>query len=356
LLSGGIDSTLLCWALGKLNAKVRAFTVSTPGDPSDESADAARTAAQLGLVHETVTIPQEHTSILDVLTEAYSEPFGCSSALAMLRVSNAVKPHATVLLTGDGGDDVFLGYPDHRRYWMAQRLARWLPGFMPSLWRATRPIFVGGVALRAAHFMDYAVGGVGAVTRVHDGLPYYEKRGILGQRLAGYVLPQREIPFSQESARSLLPDMLSYELRMQFVGEFLTKVDGGTMHYALEARSPFLDHTLWEFAAALPLSVRLHRGELKAILRRIVRRRVDAHTASRRKQGFTIPVGRWLAQHWRSALLERLADKPLLELDGWVRRGSLDAAIREGLDRQFIPVQLWYLVVLENWLRKRRVS
>jgi asparagine synthase (glutamine-hydrolysing) len=354
LLSGGIDSTLICWALSKLNANLKAFTVSTPGDPSDESTAASRTAAQLGLTHEIVALPEDQGDLLDQLTEAYSEPFGCSSALAMLRVSAAVKPFATVLLTGDGGDDVFLGYPYHRNYWAAQRLARVLPGWMPSLWRAARP-WAGGLAVlrRGKHFLDYATGGLGAVTRVHDGLPYFEQRGILGERLAGLGLSQRAIPLSQDSARRLLFDMLAYERRMQFVGEFMTKVDGGTMHYAIEARSPLLDHVLWEFAAGLPPEVRLRGGELKAILREIVRRRVGADVARRRKRGFTIPVERWLAARW-SQTLERLAAGPLLERDGWVRPGSLEAPIGEALDRQWAPAQLWYLVVLENWLRKRR--
>src|SRR5262249_30590801 len=157
LLSGGIDSSLVCWALAKLNANIRTFTVSTPGDPADEAPAAAETARRLGLPHEIVTLASYGPELLDELTEAYGEPFGCSSALAMLRVSQAVKPLATVLLTGDGADDVFLGYPFHRHFWTAQRVAGVLPDMASRAWSGLRPMVDGLPALRRGkHLLDYA--------------------------------------------------------------------------------------------------------------------------------------------------------------------------------------------------------
>ena len=85
----------------------------------------------------------------------------------MLRVSRSVQPLATVLLTDDGGDDVFLDYPFHRHFWMAQRVARTLPGVAARAWRGVRPLMDGLPALRRGkHFLDYATGGLGAVTQV----------------------------------------------------------------------------------------------------------------------------------------------------------------------------------------------
>src|SRR6185312_13207522 len=128
----------------------------------------------------------------------------------------------------------------------------------------------------------------GAATRVHDGLPFYQQAGMLGDRLAGKVLAQRAIPGSFLSARRLLADFLEYERRTRFVSEYMTKVDGATMFYAIEARSPFLDQRLWESAAGMPFQVHLRSGGLKAVLRELVRRRVGEAVASRRKQGFTV--------------------------------------------------------------------
>jgi asparagine synthase (glutamine-hydrolysing) len=272
----------------------------------------------------------------------------------MLRVSAAIKSRITVLLTGDGGDDVFLGYPFHRHFQMAQRLARALPEFAARAWPHLRPL-AGALPFlrRPKHFLDYSTGGLGAATRVHDGLPYYRRWNILGDRLSSLSLAQRQIPLSFASARQLLQDFLDYEQKTTFVGEFMTKVDGATMYHALEARAPFLDHTLWDFAAPLPFSVRLHGGQLKAILREIVRRRISPAVAHRPKQGFTIPVESWLATRWRGLLEETLRDS-FLQREGWLRGPGLADALRQAFQNGRAPVQLWHLLVLERWMRQLR--
>jgi asparagine synthase (glutamine-hydrolysing) len=351
LLSAGIDSSLVCWALSKLNANVCSYTVSTPGDEADEAPAASETARRLGIPHEVVTLAGHESGVLDELTNAYGEPFGCSSALAMLRVSEAVRPKATVLLTGDGGDDVFLGYPFQQHFWTAQRLADALPGFASPLWRTVRPVVDAIPALRRPkHLLDYATGGLGAVTRVHDGLPYYRQRRIFGDRLEPLEIGQRQIPLSASPARHLLQEVLRYDLKTQFAGEFMTKVDGGTMYYSLEARAPFLDQEMWQFAAKLPFAIRLHGGVPKAVLREIVRKHIGEDAAFRKKQGFTIPVEKWLATRWSGALQE-IAGGGILEAQGWIRPGALQDPIRDGIQNHRLPVQLWYLLVLEHWLQ-----
>ncbi|MGH8335664.1 MAG: asparagine synthetase B family protein, partial [Gammaproteobacteria bacterium] len=354
--SGGVDSSLVCWAIAKLGGDVQAFTIGTPGDAWDETADARATAAQLKIAHRVIEVSPEDAPDVDELVSAYGEPFACASALGMLRVSRAVKPFATVLLTGDGGDDVFLGYPEHKNLWMAQKLARSVPGALANAWPALRrAIPQAGSLRRATHFLDYATGGLGAVARVHDGLPFYERNGLLGERLAAATVEQRRIPLSHESARNLLAEFLVYDRRTRFVGEYLTKVDGGTMYYALEARSPFLDQELWNYAAALPHEIRLRGGVLKAVLREMARRNIGERVASGPKRGFGIPVQRWLAGRWRGGFEDALSGS-LLERDGYVRTGAASAALQWACGRGEAPVQLWYLYVLETWLRRERAA
>ncbi len=351
LLSGGIDSTLVCWAIAKLGADVRTFTVSTLGDPSDEAPDAQAIAKKLGVRHELVSISADDVPDVNELVSGYGEPFACASALGMLRVSRAVKPFATVLLTGDGGDDVFLGYPEHKRFWLAQQLARRIPRSAAASWYAARPGKPrNGFLRRAVHFADYTTGGLGAVANAHDGLPFYDRYGMRGDRLAAAAVEQRAIPWSHASARNLLPEFLDYDRRTRFVGEYMTKVDGATMHYALEARSPFLDHRLWNFAASLPFNIRLRNGELKAVLRECVRRHVGENVARARKRGFTVPVQRWLAGQWRPAL-EQALDRSLLEQEGYIRTDVLRSHLQQWAEKGAMPTQLWYLYVLETWLR-----
>src|SRR5205085_12211992 len=106
LLSGGVDSSLVCWATAKLGADITAYTVGTPGDAWDETADAVATARALKLNHRIVEVSADDAPDVSELVNAFGEPFACASALGMLRVSEAVASSAKVLLTGDGGDDV----------------------------------------------------------------------------------------------------------------------------------------------------------------------------------------------------------------------------------------------------------
>ena len=356
LLSGGVDSSLVCWAIAHLGGDVTAFTVGTPGDPADETADAADTARRLGVRHQVLELSGDSEPNIDELVSAYGEPFACASALGMLRVSKAVRGSATVLLTGDGGDDVFLGYPEHRYFWLAQKLARSLPGFVANGWRDNRDKLpqVGSLK-RLSSFLNYSTGGLGAVACAHDGLPSYERYGMLGERLAGVSVAQRSIEWSSESSRNLLAEFLEYDRDMRFVGEYMTKVDGATMFHSLEARSPFLDQDLWEFAAGLPFELRLHGGKLKSILRALAQQKLGERVSRGRKRGFTIPVQRWLVGRWRNALTE-LLETSILDREGWINsRATLDR-LADAAEKGWAPNQLWYIFVLESWLRHEQNS
>jgi len=350
LLSGGLDSGLVCWAVTKLGADLTAFTVGTPGDPEDETTDACATAAELGIRHRLVGLPAADRPGVEELASAYAEPFACGSALGMLRVCKEVATSAKVLLTGDGGDDLFLGYPRHRHLWLAQILARMTPHVASGWWRSARRGFEPGPFRRAVHFLDYAAGGLGAFIDAHDGLPTYHRQGLLGERLAGVTVEQRRMPWSGDSARRVLADYLEYDRRTQFVAEYLTKVDGAAMHYGLEARSPFLDQDLWEFACTLPPAIRLRRGGLKAVLRELARRRIGDRIARGRKRGFSIPVERWLAGRWLPHMEATLRSSRLVG-DGWIRSEGLRAEITASARRGWARHQLWYLYVLESWMR-----
>lgn len=351
LLSGGVDSSLVCWAITRLGADITAFTVGTPGAAVDETAEARATAAALGLRHVVLPLPGDDTALLDDLIEAYAEPFPCGSALGLLGISKLIKTSATVLLTGDGGDDVFLGYPRNAYAWWAQRLAGVLPGPAVAAWRRARALVPpAGPLRRARHFLNYSTGGLGALVRANPGLPECRRADLLGDRLKTLDLPERSIPESHASARNLLSELLAFEQQHRFVGEYMTKVDGAAMFYALEARAPFLDQELWEFAASLPYQLRLYRNRLKAVLRELARRRVDAQVAVRRKRGFTIPVEQWLAQRWHARAQEVFQDA-LLARHGYARAEGLQKQLAAARQRGRAPLHLWYLFVLELWLR-----
>ena len=354
LLSGGIDSSLVCWAMRELGADITAFTAATPGDPLDESDDACRTARDLGLRHRVLDLSHDERPDAGELVEAYGEPFACSSALGMLRLSRAVKSSATVLLVGDGGDDVFLGYPGYRHFLHAQRLARVLPDPVAPVWRALRGAIPNvGPLRRARHFADYAVGGLGAVVRAPDGFPSLQRQGIAGPRMDGAVVGVRALPESMASARRLMKDFLEYERHGRFVGEYMTKVDGATMHWALEARAPFLDADLGELARSLPYEMRLRGGQLKAVLRELARRVLGERVARGRKRGFGVPAQRWMLGRWRPDVDDAMLASTLAE-DGWLRGDTLARAWQRAVSAGTVPLALWYVYVLELWYRRER--
>jgi asparagine synthase (glutamine-hydrolysing) len=351
LLSGGIDSSLVCWAIGKLGGDVTAFTVGTPNDAFDETNIAAQTANHLGIKHQILELSSEESPSIDELVEAYAEPFACASALGMLGISREVKKSATVLLTGDGGDDVFLGYPEHGHFFLSGKIARQTPDFAADLWfKARENIPQFGTLKRAVSFLDYSMGGLAAVGNARDGLPIYQRNNLLGQRLKDVSLPHRQMKWTIKSGRNLLQEFVTYDRRTRFIGEYLPKVDGGTMFYALEARSPFLDTKLWEFAAKLPFELRLHKRKSKAVLREIVRRRIGERLASGKKQGFIIPVQKWLTGQWRQHFIELLSDS-LAEKEGWINAGSALELLENSIEKKSAPRQLWFIYVLESWLR-----
>jgi asparagine synthase (glutamine-hydrolysing) len=355
LLSGGIDSGLVCWAISRLGGSVKAYTVGAPGDPTDESLHARETARELGIAHEILPLTDSEPADLTNLVTAYAEPFAVESALGMLSVSRAIAETGTkVLLTGDGGDDVFLGYPRHRHLLLAERLAHYTPGVATSLWKGVRKAVPRrGLLGRGVHLADYVVGGLPAYLDAHDGLPFYARHGLFAERLQDAKVAQRGGTWSIASARRLLEEYIEHDLDHQFVSEYLTKVDGATMHYALEARAPFLDQDLWEFAASLPATLRLHRGELKAILREVSRRRIGPRVAGLRKRGFAVPVQRWLSRRWRDTLEETLQNSELQRL-GWLQSDRAAELLRHVAVGGQVPKQLWYIFVLEQWLRAEK--
>jgi asparagine synthase (glutamine-hydrolysing) len=351
LLSGGIDSSLVCWAIRELGGDITAYTAAAPGDPLDESDDAQLTAKELGLRHRILDLSREEFPEAEELVVAYAEPFACSSGLGMLRLSKAVKSSATVLLVGDGGDDVFLGYPEYGNFLKAERAARRIPGSIAQMWPSVRKLLpeVGSLG-RVRNFVDYATGGLGSVVRVKPGFPSLQQQGISGARLEGASVRQRLLPKSVDSAHHLLAEFLEYDRQGRFIGEYMVKVDGATMYYALEARAPFLDADLCEFARSLPYDLRLRDGQLKAILRELARREIGERVAQGRKRGFGIPAERWMLGRWRANVDEAFGHSKLAE-EGWIRPGGLAQAWQRAKSSGSVSLQLWYLYVLELWFR-----
>jgi asparagine synthase (glutamine-hydrolysing) len=224
-----------------------------------------------------------------------------------------------------------------------------LPPFAALAWgKRPRAPWKTPALRRLATLLNCSTRGLAGFIEADNRLRYFRDRDMPGERLLDTKSANGH-EASLESARQLLPEVFAHHLGNHFLGEFMVKVDGATMHYGLEARAPLLDQELWEFGAALPFALRLRRGRLKAVLREIARRRIGAQVAKRPKRGFTVPVERWLSERWISSLDSLRGDTELVR-EGWIRREALDAAVAEALTANRVPVQLWYVLVLEHWL------
>ncbi len=313
-LSGGIDSSVVVAMMARLaSGPVKTFTIGFREPQYDESAHAAKVARALGTEHR-----QEILSVDDLLAlvpsfhEQFDEPFFDSSAFPALAVSRLARRQVTVALGGDGGDELFGGY---HYYAILKRIA---PAFrLPA---ALRRGVAGALALAPSHRLRL----LGAALAESGPLKAFRlMRSIskdFGSVLAPEVRPRLDL--DQVFAHSLkrMPESLSAAERAMRLDlthilpeEYLQKTDVSSMAYSLEAREPLLDHELVEWSQRLPLAWKLRSGEGKYLLRRLAYRLLPREIVERPKQGFTVPIDRWLRGPLRDWARERLEDRRLYE-------------------------------------------
>ncbi|MBL0937496.1 MAG: asparagine synthase (glutamine-hydrolyzing) [Gemmatimonadaceae bacterium] len=364
-LSGGIDSSLVVALMTRVSrSPVRTFTIAFDSAEHDESAHAEAVARHLGTEH--TTIPLRGADALDevkTLVESYDEPFADSSQLPSLLVCRAARRHVTVVLTGDGGDELFAGY---NRYRYSEQL-------FPKLDRMPRALRgLGGAALtslpdamlQAAYAMARALSGSVPDERLVVGK--LRKLGrlmssdsdvarylllVATERAGGQNTPMPEAlaaAFSAEAPatrldRMLLADQLSYLPDNQ-----MTKVDRASMAASIEARVPLLDHRVIELSWRLPASSILEGGQSKAPLRKLLYQLVPRELIERPKTGFSVPLVDWLRGPLRP-WAEELFRAPSLE-------GSpLDTRIVRDTWTQFVnghdgyASSVWTSLMFESW-------
>jgi asparagine synthase (glutamine-hydrolysing) len=316
-LSAGIDSSLVASSVARHGSRCTAFIVKAADPELDESERAARTASQLGLPYEVLDLSLDayHRQIEKVPLH-YDEPCATRSQIAVMAISEAARKHVTVVLTGDGGDEVFCGYP-----WLGypDRLFRYRAplDLFPALRRAAKralPTKAGERALRAAvKLLGYNEENLAVKKRIaqalldaespaelYDFFQELEPRALLRGRDAALLGPAGILARAKESypgyawdaahARSVPELLAALELVTAMRDGILVKVDRGTMAYSLEARSPILDYRVVELGFLLPLEHKIEGGVYKRILRDLCAARVDRALAERRKSGWGIPL------------------------------------------------------------------
>ncbi|HET7250542.1 MAG TPA: asparagine synthase (glutamine-hydrolyzing) [Gemmatimonadales bacterium] len=351
LLSGGLDSSLItATAAGQMGGRLRTFTVTFPGHGRfDEAQHARLVATHFGTEHRELPAGEIRPDLLPRLARQFDEPMGDSSMLPTFLLATLVREHATVALGGDGGDELFGGY----RYYS------WIPGIERLRALAPAPLRRAVAALgRAlpigARGRQQLVAFAGDETPVIAHVDLYfdaATRAELLRPLARKMDGAPEVAKAAACPRDLSPlrGAMVADFRRYLPDDVLVKVDRASMLASLEVRAPFLDHRVVDFALRAVPDALLARGSRRKILlghlaRRVLPRRFDVT----RKQGFSVPLGRWLRGAWGSYVAGVLADADPRLFDRGVVRALLEGQ-RRGWDN---AKRLFALTLFELWRRE----
>ena len=352
-LSGGIDSSaVVAFASEALAQPLKTFSIGFQPARFDESRYARMVAEKFGTDHHELMVTAGAPELIDDIVWHYDQPFGDSSAIPSFHVARITRPYVTVVLNGDGGDESLAGYD---RYQLA-RLATYFRLPRPvrlGIQAAARPAsrYLGrGRRLLQGQMGDSYDAYFSTLVHLHPA----RKPGLYSDefkaRVAGSASPPLTHMRSGHHA-SFLDSMLDADVNHYLPDDLLVKMDVATMAHALEARSPFLDHKVMEFAARLPVTMKRRGGESKHILKSALRGLLPDAILDRPKMGFGVPLAEWL----RGSLKEMVLDTVLS--DRALARGYFKpAAVREMVaahmagsnDHQY---PLWDLLLLERWHR-----
>ncbi|KAB2850718.1 MAG: asparagine synthase (glutamine-hydrolyzing) [Hyphomicrobiaceae bacterium] len=364
-LSGGYDSSAVVALMQKSSARpVRTFSIGFDNQIFNEAPHARAVAAHLGTDHtELYVTARDAQALIPNLADMFDEPFADSSQIPTHLVSRLARPHVTVALSGDGGDELFAGYNRYAQGALFQSSAGRIPravrnvgasalrAMSPESWDRLFALAPRRLRIPLAGDKMHKLADVAAV----DGDEFYF-RLVSAWLQPGDIVPAAREPMtlvSDPSVKDVVPDFVE---RMQYrdtltylPDDILTKVDRASMAVALEARVPILDHRVVEFAWRLPMAMKLKAGERKWILRQMLYRHVPKALLDRPKMGFGVPVGEWLRgplKDWAESLLSERA----LKASGLVEPGPVRARWEEHLSgRRNWFSSLWTVLMLEAW-------
>lgn len=355
LLSGGLDSSLITAMAARVSSQpVKTFTMSFPGHGSyDEGPYAKLVADHFKTDHMELEAEPASVKLLPDLARQYDEPMADSSMVPTYLVSRLVRQHATVALGGDGGDELFGGYPHYTWIQQQERIRRFIP-------KALR----GAVGYAAARWLPVGLRGrnylIGATADLQMSIAHvnlYFDHVTRARLLAPLVRQGLFAHEEPEAYRRQLCDAASSELRQAseadfrttMVDAYLVKVDRASMLASLEVRVPMLDHRLIEFAfGRVPDSLKATTSERKILLRRLATRLLPRTLDLNRKQGFSLPLASWLKGEWGAYMRDVLEDADSRLFDRRVIRSLLDGQQR-GMSN---TARLYALTMFELWRRE----
>ena len=356
-LSGGLDSSLIVALMQQMtNHQVKTFSIGFEGDDSfDETPYAKQVADTLNTDHTPFIVKADAMGLLEKLVWHHDQPFADSSAIPTYLVSELTRQHVTVALTGDGGDEMFAGY---ERFYAAKMFQR-LQVIPRPIWKGLNAL-VGllpegtgyrSLTKRAARFTQAATKSPYLayfdLVRLFSAEQIHEMTGWANDEASWHFKSHTE---KRPHSSDIVAEILEGNILTYLPDDLLIKTDRCSMAASLEARSPFLDHKLAEFAADIPIDLKLRSSTTKYILKEAARGILPDNIIDRKKHGFGVPLGAWLRKDMSPV-------KDILLSDTARQRNLLNMQVVENLiaehesSRRDNNRQLWTLLTLEQWQR-----
>jgi asparagine synthase (glutamine-hydrolysing) len=350
-LSGGVDSSLITAIAAGHHPGIHSFTASFPGEPEDEGSIAADTAKKLGTTHHAYEIKGSFFDDLPVQFRNMDQPFAISSALSLGRISGMAKQEVKVVLSGDGGDELFGGY------------ARHVFSKHPSFLRYIPKVLHNDVLRSAAKLTGkQSLEQLRVNLKISDAQRFFDKIIVMGPGSALSFFPasiRKHIDqhrfldrighfFNKANINDKLNKVLYVDMKTTLVDEMLTKCDRMTMINGIEGRVPFLDHRLVELAFSIPSAYKRTEKVGKIPLRQVLARYLGRDIAYREKSGFNAPLKQWLQKDegtYRFALTNfKEAEKiPFLDEDK-----LMQSSIRSG---DIGPTEVFEIVCMNTFYK-----
>lgn len=376
-LSGGIDSSLIVSLMqAECSRPVKTFTIGFGEKEFNEAVEAKKVAAHLGTEHaELYVSPEEARSVIPKLPDLYDEPFSDSSQIPTFLVSKLAREHVAVSLSGDGGDELFGGYPryfeTYRRWSKIDRIprgarelaAKTAMSISPGNWDKFYNALSFALPLK---YKDKLVGD--KVHKLAGTLASKNARCIYDDYIVHWpnsldlVMESGKLStiLSMSDDSLIFDDQRSFMMYLDLVTYLpdciLAKVDRAAMGVSLETRVPYLDHRVMEFAWQLPLSMKFKNGKGKWILREILYKYVPQEMIERPKMGFGVPIGEWVRgplKDWT----ESLVNETRLKNEGYLNPDLVSRTWNEHLSGTINwQFNLWDVLMFEAWLEKNKSS
>jgi len=356
-LSGGIDSSLVVALMAlQMGEPVKTFSIGFDDQQYNELPYARMVANRYGTDHHEEIVRPDAETVIQYLIRMFDEPFADSSAIPTYYVSKLARRHVSVVLSGDGGDEIFGGYgsyldshfsgytdriPQIARQLLLGKLAKLLPENFPGNYTMHY--------LAATQNERYMLKGSKGLTSKHQDVfsdNFTQEIGSTDPSLALKHYWDNVSHLDSLSRRQYL------SIKTYLASDILTKVDRASMFVSLEARAPMLDHKLVEFAATIPPHFRIHERVTKYLLKKLAQKYLPNELINRPKMGFTMPVAQWINREWREMSEDLVLSDRAIQRDNFNSRYLRQIVNEHRRGRRDHSYIIWTLMVLEIWYRE----